>query len=541
MQLRDYQEQGCREIDEAWAAGAWNVLYVLPTGGGKTPIFAEKLRKHQGASCAIAHRQQLVSQISITLGRNEVKHRIIGPEKLIREIDKLERRLLGRSFYDCQAPCAVAGIDTLIRRGAELKGWLEQVTLVTVDEGHHPIRGNKWGRGIEMLPNARGLFVTATPYRADGLGLGRHADGYVDAMVVGPTPAELIARGFLCDYDLYCPESDIDYSHIDISGATGDWNNYQLRKEVKKSHIVGDVVEKYLEHAPGKTGITFAVDIENATDIARAFNEAGVPAAAISKDTPIRERYELQRRLECGELKQLVNVDIFGEGYDVPAIQVVSMARPSESEGLIRQQMGRGLRPKEDGSRAILIDHTGSIVRHNWLPDSPRFFTLDAREKRGKRPFDPQEIPLTACPECTKPYERTLSACPFCAYVPEPGRRGSPELVDGDLVKVDRAVIEAMRRRILEVDRDPGDIRAGFLKGGAGHAIAMNAANNQARRQASQVPLRQIMGVWAGQRRGTESETHKAFYLRFGVDVLSAQALNRKDAQALSLQLLGDL
>src|SRR5882762_8257373 len=139
------------------------------------------------------------------------------------------------------------------------------------------LRDNKWGKVASMFPNARWLGVTATPNRADGRGLGRHADGLFDTMVHAPSMRELIRMGYLTDYRIFTIPSDVDLTDVPIS-AGGDFSPEPLRKAVHRSHIVGDVVQHYLRIARGKLGVTFAVDVESATQIAAAFNAAGVKA-----------------------------------------------------------------------------------------------------------------------------------------------------------------------------------------------------------------------------------------------------------------------
>ena len=264
---RPYQRELTNLIKTSWCFnGINNVLAVLPTGGGKTVVFAKILKEHKGASCAVAHRQELVSQISLALAREGIRHRIIGPKSVVKLCVKIHMSELGRSHYDCNAQCAVAGVDTLIRRGEELATWLHSVTLWVMDEAHHVLRNNKWGAAVSMFPNARGLGVTATPCRADRKGLGAHADGVFHVIALGPGMRDLITMGYLTDYRIFAPNSDIDLSQVNI-GASGDYVPKQLKAATRKSHIVGDAVKHYLRIAPANSAVRFATDVETATDI----------------------------------------------------------------------------------------------------------------------------------------------------------------------------------------------------------------------------------------------------------------------------------
>jgi DNA repair protein RadD len=288
IHLRPYQARARAEILEAWDSGHNNVLSVLPTGAGKTVLFSDIIRGHVGASCAIAHRQELVSQISLALARDKVRHRIIGPKSIVKLCVNLHMMEVGASYYDPSSICAVAGVDTLVRRGGELVDWLNSVTLCVQDEAHHVLKANKWGTAFGMFPNAKGLGVTATPLRADGRGLGRHVDGLFDTMVEGPGMRDLIDMKYLTEYRVFAPPSDFVRPGADEVGTTGDISQAKNTAAVRKSHIVGDVVAHYLRIAPGKLGVTFTESVETAGDIAARFNAAGVPAAVVSAKTPTR-------------------------------------------------------------------------------------------------------------------------------------------------------------------------------------------------------------------------------------------------------------
>jgi superfamily II DNA or RNA helicase len=463
---------------------------------------------------------------------------------------------LGAAFYEPGAQCAVAGIDTLVRRGDDLKRWADGVTLWAQDECHHLTRDNKWGKGVQIFPNARGLGVTATPTRADGKGLGAHADGVFTRLITGPSARQLINMGYLTDYRIFAPDAHIDTSAVPVSSVTGDYNPQKLKIAVRRSKIVGDVVEHYLRIAPGRLGVTFATDVETAGDIAAQFNAAGVPAAMVHAETPSHERIAAVRKFRARQLMQLVNVDLFGEGFDLPAVEVISFARPTQSYALYVQQFGRGLRVMVDPAhaerwgeytdaerraaiaasckpRAIIIDHVNNVLTHG-LPDAPRKWTLDRREKRA--PSTPSDEPIRVCIKCTGVYSRYLPACPYCGTVPLPARRDGPEFVDGDLCELDEATLARLRGDIAAVDMPREDYRA-WLNDRRVPLIGQlaNVKRHDAAQEAQRL-LRETIAWWAGFQRAQgrgDSESYKRFYHKFGMDVLTAQALGSVDAGAL--------
>lgn len=541
MNLRPYQAEQVGAIYRAWQQGARNVIASLPTGGGKTVEFAHVLADHRGPSVAIAHRQELVSQISLALAREGLYHRIIAPKPVVQWVASLHRRELGADYHNPTSRCAVAGVDTLLRRSAALASWAESVTLWVQDEAHHVLRGNKWGKAAALFPNARGLGVTATPGRADGRGLGRHADGLFDVLVPGPPMRWLIEQGHLTDYRIFAPQSDIDLESVPVSAATGDYIRPRLRAAARRSHIVGDVVAEYLKHARGKLGITFATDVETAGELAEAYRAAGVPAAAISSKTQDQVRTSLIDRFRHRDLLQLVNVDIFGEGFDLPAIEVVSMARPTASFAVYAQQFGRALRPMEGKGRALIIDHVQNVQRHR-LPDGPRVWSLDRREGGKRKAADAP--PVKVCPECTAVYPALRKGCPWCGYVPEPINRSAPEFVEGDLTELDPAALAELRGEVARVDVSPASVRAAMERAGAPPMAALGAEKQFRLRQEAQRGLRDAVAWWGAHKRAAgvpDPESYREFWHRYGVDVVTAQTLGRREAAELEARVREDI
>ena len=283
--------------------------------------------------------------------------------------------------------------------------------------------------------------------------------------------------------------------------------------------------------------MTFATDVESATTIAAQFNAAGVPAAVVSAKTPAAERAQVLRRFKRRELLQLVNVDLFGEGFDLPAIEVVSMARPTQSYGLYVQQFGRALRLLPGKEFAFVIDHVGNVERHG-LPDMPRTWTLDRREKRSKSaPSD--VVPVRACPECTAVYESALMACPYCGHMIIAVLRSGPKQVDGSLVELTPDTLARMRGEIDRADMSPAQFR-GTLHPGTPQIGQLGQVGRHVDKQKAQTVLRAAIALWAGYQRAAhipDTESYKRFYQKFGVDVLSAQALNARDAAELTAKI----
>lgn len=524
MRLRDYQGEANDRIYDAWHHGAQNVMLQMPTGGGKTLIFCEIASHNEDGVMIIAHRGEILSQISLTLARYEIRHDIIGSKQVIRNCISLHLHELNKSYYDERSRTCIASVDTLIKMN---ESWFKEVTLVIQDEAHHVLKKNKWGKAAALFPNAQGLYVTATPLRADGQGLGRNADGIIDELVIGESTYNLIQQGHLTEYKIIASQTDIDLSSVNITAA-GDYSPEKLRRAVHKSTITGDVVKHYLKFAEGKQGVTFAVDIESATEIANSFRDAGVATEVITGKTPDLIRAKIMRQFRDRQILQLVNVDLLGEGVDVPAIEVVSLARPTHSLAVYRQQIGRALRPAIGKSHAIIIDHVGNVVRHG-LPDAHKKWSLERRDRKFRG--TPEDVvPLRNCLKCYSVYPRIKRVCPYCGHYLEPISRTGPEFVDGDLIELDSNTLYHMRQEIHRIDAAPK------IPHGADSIVQRSIMKRHAERHQEQVKLRETMAQWAGFYKHLEyedSEIHRLFYFTFNIDILSAQMLNARAAQEL--------
>jgi len=531
MQL--YPDQITLESDifNAWNSGAKDVLAVLPTGGGKTILNASIIKKMNVATAVMAHRVELVVQLSHALAQFGIRHDLIAPRSVISTIT--------HNYYDPASAVKVGSVQTLRSRTHLYSEWIRQVLLYCTDEAHHLCKKNQWGGCRELFINARGLGWTATPSRMDGKGLGRHADGYFDTMVQGKTLRALIDTGRLCDYRLIAPPSDINLNNLKV-GASGEYTPTTVKEEVKSSHIIGDIVQHYLTFASDKLAFVFADCVENGANIALDFNRAGIRAELLTAKTPTVVRVETLKKFKAREITVIVNVDLFGEGVDVPALEVVIMARPTNSLNLYIQQFGRALRVSSGKTHGIIIDHVNNWQQHN-LPDSQREWSLDRREKRAKHDQDPDLIPLRDCSGCYQPYEAYRTRCPHCNLKPAPTPRGGPQLVAGNLLEFSDAVLKKLRGEIERVEMSDDQLKVKMLSAGASLLVANSAAKLHRERTTSLDQLKHSIAIWGSLQRlkGLEdAESYRLFYLTYGVDVMTAQTLNAKESESLNNKLI---
>lgn len=548
IKLRPYQDDLKARVFTAWNSNFRNVLVVASTGSGKTILFTsivvDTLISPSGSlpTVLMVHRKELVQQISLTLASQGITHNLIASRKDIKGIIAAHRRKFGKQFYNANAIVTVISVDTLISRQEIYKEWAKGIKQWITDEAAHVLKENKWGKAIALFENARGLGVTATPERLDRKGLGSHVDGVFDTMVEGPPTRWFIDQGFLSKYKIACPPSDFE-QYLDKGSDTSDYSKKNMMEASKKSRIVGDVVESYIQFANGKQAILFATDVITAKEIAKKYNERGIPAKALDGTTPDLERLETLIEFEEKKIKVLINVDLFDEGLDVPGIECVIMARPTKSLGKFLQCVGRGLRILDGKPHMTLIDHVGNVKYHG-LPCNIRKWTLDRISKRQQKL---NFIRICSNPMCNAPYDRALTECPWCGTAAATkqksgdggGVRAALEKVDGDLQLIDPEFIRQLEARTqLE---DPAKV-AERVAHAVNPAAGLKAMKNQQERIGVQRKLVDAIATWAGHMKQTygytDRQIHKKFYLYHNQTITEALGEPRAEMEVTITRLV---
>ncbi len=417
--LRPYQDAAIVSLRAAMSQHR-RVLLTLPTGAGKTAIAATiaSLALAQGKPVMfLVHRDELIWQTSRAFDSAGVAHGIIAA-----------------GVPTCPAELVqIASVLTLAQR----LGSVRKPALIFIDEAHHAVAGT-WRRIIEVWPTAWIVGLTATPERLDGQGL----TDVFDHMIVGPSTADLIQGGFLSGYRAFAP-SVPDLSGV--SSARGDFDAATLAGVMDRPAITGDIIEHYKRLAAGKRAIIFAASISHSRNLAAEFNAAGIPSAHVDGRTPAHLRRQLVTDFAEGRLMVLTNVNLFGEGFDVPGVEAVILARPTQSLALHLQQIGRALRNSPGKVNAIILDHAGNIERHG-LPDDPRQWSLDSKSRHhvDERPL------MRCCPGC-KACHQPAPICPECGHRYVSATR-EPLIVSGDLQEINSPVQHTERFDFLQLD-----------------------------------------------------------------------------------------
>jgi DNA repair protein RadD len=408
--LRDYQAAAVEQIERAG-----KVLYVLPTGGGKTVVATNIIERSVARGervLMLTHRREILRQTSLKI--------------------PIDRGLIQAGLnIDPDYPVQVASIQTLWARCMRTdKIPLPAANLIIIDEAHH-VGARTWRLILEAYPRARRIGLTATPCRGDGRGLGN----YFDELILGPQISELIAAKHLVPTIYYAP-ADPDLRGVET--RQGDYVINQLADRMNRDDLVGDIVSNWHKLAQRRRTIVFCVDVAHSVHVKDEFLKSDVKAEHVDGSTPKAERDAILARLESGETQVVCNCMVLTEGFDCPPVGCIVLARPTKQLGLFRQMAGRGLRPAPGKSNLILVDHSGAVYGHGLLED-PVEWTLDVT-KRAENPThakrDQQKISrLVECSQCSA-LRTGGEACPHCGFLPK-RRPDAIVFAEGELARVD--------------------------------------------------------------------------------------------------------
>jgi superfamily II DNA or RNA helicase len=437
MQLRDYQ----RDIFEQLAAGCSNDLVQLDTGAGKTPIEAA-LAQWAPRVLLVAHRNVLIQQISEKLAAFSLEHDTISTEHTRRRCIAAHRAH-GRGYIRRgHSTRIVASMQSIVAAIRHCRFNVDTTLpwLIVIDEAHHVVPDNMWGMLRTLFPASRIIGFTATPARMDGESLHVDKGGLFDRLVqarqLGNDSARaLIDRGYLSGFRAYAARTtynivdsmswqererkeDLDrmldaygmpaddgqrraFRHVGRGGSL-DWNGGVLE-------LAGDPVEEYKRLALGSRAILMAPAIMNAEAFAREFRAAGISSACINSTQSPSDIARLLDAFRAGQIRVLTNVDMVGEGFDLPACDTLIIATRTASFPRYRQWCGRVLRPATGKECATIIDLTGMIAQHG-MPDEPVEWDL------LNPPCGPKTKRHVPCQECGAFFLFKLENCPECGW-----------------------------------------------------------------------------------------------------------------------------
>jgi len=347
--LRDYQEEALAAIDAASRRGVQRMVVALPTGGGKTIVFASDIERRGGRALVLAHRDELIRQAVEKIG-------MVSPGAHVGVV-KAERD-------EWWADIVVGSVQTL-SQPKRLATLMPEFATVVIDEAHHA-PANSYRTVLEHIgafePNGPvTVGYTATPERMDGQGL----ESVFEEIVYQRQLLDLIDAGWLCDGRYITVQLKVDYGQIATRG--GDFIESSAGKVLVEANAPKHVVDAYRLHAAGLKTIVFTPTVALAHDMVAAFTSVGVPAEAVDGGTPAAARQAIFARFASGETMVLANCGIATEGYDEPSIQCVIVARPTKSRPLYLQMIGRATRKHPAKDQFLVLDVVGVGERHGLV------------------------------------------------------------------------------------------------------------------------------------------------------------------------------
>lgn len=401
-ELRPYQLAAIVQIRQAFKSHR-RVLFVCPTGGGKTMIFCEIARRSTKRVLILAHRKELVEQASERIG---VPHGVIMSGMTPNYDERIQ----------------IASVMTYASR-------MHKFTpeFIIVDECHHTVAGS-WEKITRTFPNAFILGVTATPCRLDGKGLG----AAFDTLVNSSTIQQLIDLKYLVKPVTYASENDFSK----IKTTAGDYDKKELMATFGKATITGDAIKTWRKYAEDLPTVVFCISINHAAQVAGMFNLLGHPAEVVTGQLEKSERAARLHRLKTGETKVITSVDIISEGTDIPKVGCIILLRPTKSLALYLQQCGRGLRVVDGKKNCIILDHAGNCFKHGLVTDSREWELTQDKIKETKK-----MATIRQCKNCYAVFGALVDKCPECGYVvpPQPKKM---KLVGGELVEIDKIEVK---------------------------------------------------------------------------------------------------
>lgn len=382
--LRDYQIDGVESIRDGYRKGAKSILYVLPTGGGKTIVFSyitEKAYEKGKSILILTHRNTLLLQASEKIKSMGLNHGIIAS-----------------GYKSLRYRIQVASVQTLVKR---LQYW-KHFDFIIIDECHHTPAGS-WEKIYNHFSNASFLGVTATAIRLDGKGLGN----FFEHMIIGPSYQYLIDNRYLSIPYTYRPEK----------------NNSD------EKYLTGCAIKHYSQLMHNQSVIVFCCNNNHAENVKNQFCDSGFNFVCITQKTPYNRRKKYLDLLANNKIHGITSCDVISEGTDVPGCNGVIMLRPSDSLGLVHQQQGRCLRIADGKDKAIILDHASNTYRHGFITDTMEW-------KLTKKKYNPNidKSEKKRCERCDFCYPIYKKECPECGYVNKSRKKHEPEQRQGRLV-----------------------------------------------------------------------------------------------------------
>ena len=368
--LRPYQQEAIDAVLHARRAGCQRMVVCLPTGAGKTVIFAQLARLARRQVLVLAHREELLVQ-----ARDKLQAALGG--------DRLVAIEQGSQRAPAEAQVIVCSIRSLHEERLLRVVRGRDIGLVLYDECHHAVAEDN-RRVLRQLgcfgKDWQGTLLgfTATTQRADGIPLG----DVFERIVYFRGLAELITAGWLVPLRGYRVATTADLTSVTAGGL--DFAEAELEEAVDIEERNALCARSIQELARDRRTVAFCVTVRHAFHLAEALRVLGVRAGVVHGEMPSDKRAEVLKMFRDDQLQVLANVGVLTEGFDDPGVSCIAMARPTRSDGLYAQCVGRGTRLHPGKKDCLVLDFVDlsalSLVSLPTLLGLPRGFDLQGED-----------------------------------------------------------------------------------------------------------------------------------------------------------------
>ena len=387
MPLRDYQQCVINTLRIGYRNHHMRQIVCLPTGAGKSHIAAAMIR-----SATDKKKKSLFIVDRIVLIEQSVKH-LAAVGLKVGILQGNNTRL------DDSDNVTVASIQTIANRKIPL------ADFVIIDEIHLLRKAHI--NLIESWRNTPIIGLTATPLNP------KLAD-YFTNLVNPVSIQQLIDDGYLVPVRAYSPgQAAMQKALLAVKARMGDFVKHELAQAINRRVLIGDIISTWLKLADNRLTLCFAIDVKHSKNITKNFLKAGIAAAHIDGKTKPHDRAIMIRDFKAGIIRVLCSCDVLSIGFDVPETACLILARPTLSESLYMQQIGRGLRPANNKPDCLVLDHAGNMVRFG----DPANFIVPALGSVINNAGNKKKQVMAICKICDAVLIPGTLICPHCGDI----------------------------------------------------------------------------------------------------------------------------